>query len=503
MKRYQIIIFTLLWLIGMQPGAFAQQGKRAPNIIYILSDDLNWGDLSCYGQQLFKTPHIDRIANEGIRFTQAYAGSAVCAPSRSCLMQGKHSGHARVCDNMYKGYRESLQPGDFTVASLLQKAGYKTGIFGKWGLSNHDQPGLPNHMGFDEFFGYLNQQHAHTYYPEFLYHNKERVYFPGNNDHFKLENYAKPSPYDAQGKVIPNGMKDPDKGTYAFDIYADKSLDFVRNHKDHPFFLYLAYTLPHGQLIVPDLGEFNDKDWPIQYKEYAAMVTRMDAAVGELLALLKELDLDENTIIFFASDNGNPSGTDRRYQTTGHQVPPLNEFFNVSAPTRGGKGDTYDGAFRVPAMVRWPGHIAPKQVSDQIWAFWDFMPTAAELAGVEPPKDIDGLSILPTLLNTGEQKQHDYLYWEYAKDQIVRSGKWLAHRKDGGRVELYDLPADPAQATDLSAQFPDETKRFRKIMDASHEPSDVWPSPGETEADFQGRLKRVGAPERPNNRDLY
>lgn len=186
--------------------------NKAPNIIFILSDDLGWGDLGCFGQQKIKTPNIDRIASEGTRFTQAYCGNAVSAPSRSCLMTGLHPGHARIRDNSFKSFRESLQPGDSTVAMLLKQAGYKTGLFGKWGLANYDQPGIPNNMGFDEFFGYLNQQHAHTYYPEFLYHNKERIYFPENTEHFKLKNYSVQSPYDKNGKVIPNGMKDPSKG---------------------------------------------------------------------------------------------------------------------------------------------------------------------------------------------------------------------------------------------------------------------------------------------------
>ncbi len=476
--------------------------ERDPNIIFILSDDLCWGDLGCFGQQKIKTPNIDRIANEGIRFTQAYCGNAVSAPSRSCLMTGLHPGHARVRDNSYKSYRESLQDGDFTVAMLLKQAGYKTGLFGKWGLANHDQPGIPNKMGFDEFFGYLNQQHAHTYYPEFLYHNQERVYFPENTDHFKLENYSKPSPYDKDGKCMPVGIKDPSRARYSFDVYCEKSLDFVKANKDNPFFLYLAYTIPHGPLIVPDLGIYKDEDWDIQHKELAAMISRMDTEVGKLLALLKELKIDKNTIIFFASDNGNQSGYEDRYLKL-KNGPTMREFFNQDSPTRGGKGDSYDGAFHVPAMVRWPGQIKPGQVSDHVWAFWDFLPTAAEIAGVAVPQKTDGISILPVLLGKEGHKQHDYLYWEYKQDQAVRYGKWFAHKNNGKQIELYDLIADPQQSKDQSILYPEIVKKIEKIMSESHTPSDVWPSPGEKQDDFAKRLKDNKIPERPNNISNY
>lgn len=502
MQKISTGLITAACLLSAGCVNAPKEEKKAPNIIFILSDDLSWGDLGCYGQQKIKTPNIDRIAIEGIRFTQAYCGNAVSAPSRSCLMTGLHPGHARVRDNSFQSYRESLQPGDFTVAMLLKEAGYKTGLFGKWGLANHDQPGIPNNMGFDEFFGYLNQQHAHTYYPEFLYHNREKVYFPGNADHFKRENYSLPSPYDENGKCMPVGMKDPSQGKYSFDIYCEKSLEFVKANKENPFFLYLAYTTPHGPLIVPDLGVYKDEDWNIQHKEWAAMITRMDTEVGKLLALLKELKIDDNTIIFFASDNGNPGGYDGRYLKL-NNGPMIGEFFNNSSPTRGGKGDTYDGAFHVPAMVRWPGQIKPGQVSDHIWAFWDFLPTAAEIAGVDPPSGIDGISVLPAILGKELKNQHEYLYWEYKQNQVVRSGKWFAHKASGKQVELYDLPSDPQQAQDLSSKFPDVVKKMEEIMLKSHSPSDVWPSPGETPEEFAKRLKDNNIPERPDNVSNY
>ena len=506
--KYIRISFTLALLFSVCMLSAQRQSSRRPNIIFILSDDLSWGDLGCFGQKKIKTPNIDRIAREGIKFMQAYAGNSVCAPSRSCLMQGKHPGHARVRDNSYNSFRESLQPEDFTVAMLLKQAGYKTGLFGKWGLSNYNQPGIPNNMGFDEFYGYLNQQHAHCYYPGFLYHNQERVYFPENGEHHKLENYSRNSPYDKDGKVMPIGIKDPSKAKYSFDVYGEKSLEFIRDNKNVPFFLDLAYTIPHGPLIVPDLGEYKDKDWAIFHKEWAAMITRLDTQVGKVLNLLDELGLDQNTIIFFASDNGNSSyGYEERYLkgfSSDESTPEsISDFFNLASPTRGRKVDSYDGAFHVGAMARWPGHIAPNQVSDQIWAFWDFLPTAAEIAGVQPPSDTDGISILPTLLGEGKQRQHDYLYWEFEQNQIVRKGKWFAHKASGKPVELYDLISDPQQSRDLSSSFPDLVKTIEEIMIKAHTPSDVWPSPGETPQEFEKRLKGSNVPERPDNISVY
>lgn len=500
------ILFLVLMLsaIGIHCSSHAvQQEDRKPNIIFILSDDLNWGDLGCYGQQKIKTPHIDRLAQEGMKFTQAYCGNSVCAPSRSSLMQGLHPGHARVRGNAYRSFRESLQPDDYTVAMMLKEAGYKTGLFGKWGLALHNQYGIPNNMGFDEFYGYLNQRQAHTYYPEFLYHNKERVYYPENKDHFLHENYSKPSDYDDAGMVMPNRVIDPSKVTNSFDVYTEKSLDFVRQHKNIPFFLYLAYTMPHGPLIVPELGEYKSKEWPMQYKEWAGMVTYMDQKVGDLMNLLEELGIDDDTMIFFASDNGDSSDAYEKQYKKDETTLSISSFFDSSSPTRGIKGDSYDGAFHVPALVRWPGHIAPNQTSDQIWAFWDFLPTAADIVGVAPPSDIDGISILPTLVGKGNQKQHDYLYWEYNQNQAIRDGKWFAHRANGGDVELYDLIADPEQSKDLSSQFPELSKEMEIRMDGAHTPSDVWPSPGEGQDEFKQRLIVQNIPDRLNNVGEY
>jgi arylsulfatase A-like enzyme len=277
---------------------------------------------------------------------------------------------------------------------------------------------------------------------------------------------------------------------YAFDEYAQRSMEFVKKNRDNPFFLYLAYTIPHGACIIPDLGIYNDMDWPVRAKEYAAMITHMDHAVGELFSLLEELGLDENTLVFFASDNGVTNK-------------PMAEFFDSFAPVRGGKGDTYDGAYRVPAMARWPGVTEPGQVSDFPWAFWDFLPTVAEITGQKVPEGIDGISILPLLTGKGKQKTHEFLYWEFQNDQSVRYGKWFARKPGGGTTELYDLEADPVQSIDLSNQFPEIIKEIEQIMRNEHSPSDVWPTPGESEEDFAARLKKAGVSARPDNISLY
>ena len=472
-----------------------------PNIIFILSDDLGWGDLGCYGQKEILTPNIDRIAAEGMRFTNAYAGNSVCAPSRSCLMQGLHPGHARVRGNAYRGYREGLFKDDTTVAEVLKSAGYTTGLFGKWGLGLRGQPdAVPTKQGFDEFFGYLNQSKAHSYYPAYLWENKSKIEFPGHAGH----DHKQQSLYDNTGRVRPHGIENPTDARYSFDLIHSRSLDFIRRHgrqdREQPFFLYLAPTIPHGPLIVPELGPYKDKEWAIGAKEWAGMVTRLDAAVGDVLALLEELDLDNNTLILFASDNGHCNdGYDRDKSVT-----TIGDHFNSYGPTRGLKGESYDGAFRVPAIAHWPGVIEPGQVNDHPWAFWDFLPTAAEVAGI-PAADIpttDGVSILPTLTgNPDAQEQHKYLYWEYGGSQAIRTGKYFAHRTKGGSVEIYDLEKDPQQKNNLATTRTALAAKVLIWMIQSHTPSTVWPSPGETKAEYKARLKAAGIPPHPVNLD--
>lgn len=468
-----------------------------PNIVLIISDDLSWGDLGCYGQKQIRTPNIDRLAKEGLRFTNAYAGNSVCAPSRSCLMQGLHPGHARVRGNAYKGYREGLAKDDVTVAEILQDAGYTTGMFGKWGLGLMGQPdAIPNRQGFDQFFGYLNQRKAHSYFPPFLWDNTTKVNYPAHAGH----NHKLQSLYDEAGLVIPRGIANRQQARFSFNEIHERSLDFIRQHKDQPFFLYLAHTLPHGPAIAPQLGPYRDKPWAIGHKEWASMVSRLDQGVGDVVDLLENLDIDKNTIVLFASDNGHSThGYDRDKSVT-----PIGKHFNSFGPTRGRKGDSYDGAFRVPAVARWPGKIAAGTVSDHTWAFWDFLPTAAEIAGVAEsaiPKT-DGVSFRPTLLGrAGEQPPHDYLYWEYNQNQAVRTGDWFAHRKSGGQVELYDLKTDPQQQNNVAPKHQKLVTLIDLWMLESHSSSDVWPSPGESVKDFQARLQKAGIPSREVNID--
>lgn len=497
LQRYMFIItIVILGTACISRAADAAKTDR-PNIVLIISDDLSWGDLGCYGQKQIETPHIDRLAAEGMRFMNAYAGNSVCAPSRSCLMQGLHPGHARVRGNSYKGYREGLWKGDVTVAEILQDAGYATGLFGKWGLGLMGQPdAIPNRKGFDTFFGYLNQRKAHSYFPPFLWDQTRRVNYPAHAGH----NHKMQSVYDDSGRVLPYGISDPTKAKFSFNEIHSRSLDFIRDHQDEPFFLYLAHTLPHGPAIAPDLGPYRDKPWAIGHKEWAAMVSRLDQGVGDVMALLEELNIDKRTLILFASDNGHSThGYDRDKSVT-----PIGEHFNSFGPTRGRKGDSYDGAFRVPAIARWPGMIKPGSVSDHIWAFWDFLPTAAEVAGIDDKSlpSIDGISFRSTLLGKPDrQVKHDYLYWEYNRSQAIRMGDWFAHRASGKEVELYDLSTDPQQRNDVAVAHAMLVRQIRRWMDMSHTPSDVWPTPGETEQQFQTRLRAAGIPPRKVNID--
>jgi len=417
--------------------------SRKPNIVFILADDLGYGDLSCYGQKMIATPNLDRLAAEGMRFTQAYAGSTVCAPSRCCLMTGLHTGHARIRGNA----RHPLRPEDTTVAEVLKRAGYHTGLVGKWGLGEAASTGVPNRKGFDEFFGYLNQQHAHSYYPDHLWENESDVILAGNLG-------------------VPR--------EYSHDLFTDRALKFVEKNRAQPFFLYLAYTIPHANnelgrdtgngMEVPEVGEFATRNWPQQEKNFAAMVTRMDRDIGKFMAKLKETNVDQDTLIIFSSDNG-------PHREGGHEP----DFFDSNGPLRGIKRDLYEGGIRVPALARWPGRIRPG-VSDHIWSFPDFLPTAAEVAGARPPARIDGVSFLPTLLGN-RQPQPENLYWEFHErgfTQAVRFGDWKAVR-NGGKTEIYNLRDDIGEKKDLAANEPATVAKAEKMMRAMRSESELWP----------------------------
>jgi len=452
------------WVHGCRSagtGRRAAGARGGPNIIFILADDLGYGDLGCYGQETIQTPNLDRMAAEGMLFTDFYAGSTVCAPSRCCLMTGVHTGHAWVRGNA----RVPLRAEDVTVAELLQQAGYTTGIVGKWGLGEPETTGVPNRKGFDQWFGYLNQLHAHNYYPDYLWRNEEKV---------ELANEVK--------AINPPGGVATKRVQYSHDLFTADALSFIARNRREPFFLYLAYTIPHANneagadgMEVPSYAPYANEDWPTPQKGHAAMITRMDKDVGKLLARLKALGLDEKTLVLFSSDNGphKEGGGDPA-------------FFDSNGPLRGLKRDLYEGGIRVPLIARWPGRIAAGSGTNHVSAFWDFLPTCCELVGATPPEGIDGISILPTLLGRPErQKGHPYLYWEFheqGKKQAVRMGRWKGVRvnvakEPDGPIELYDLTADLGEERNLADAHPEIVKRMAEIMVTARTPSEHWPWP--------------------------
>jgi arylsulfatase A-like enzyme len=426
----------------------AESPRRKPNIIFILADDLGYGDLGCYGQQKIRTPNIDRLADEGLRFTQCYAGSTVCAPSRCVLMTGLHTGHAYVRGNkeVQPEGQLPLPPGTVTVAGVLRAAGYATGLIGKWGLGGPGSTGEPNRQGFDYFFGYLCQRMAHNYYPPYLWRNGEKV--PLANE-------------------VTKGVATK-KVQYVQDLFAEEALGFVERSKDKPFFLYYAVTIPHANneagtagMEIPSDEPYAGQDWPQNEKNFAAMVTRLDTDVGRLMGRLKELGLDDDTIVFFTSDNG-------PHREGGHNP----DFFDSRGPLRGIKRDLYEGGIRVPMIVRRPGVVPAGKTSDHVWAFRDFLPTAARLAGAETPEGLDGLSVLPAL--RGEKvPEHAYLYWEFQERggaRAVRMGDWKAVRfaAKNGATELYNLRDDAGETRDVAAAHPDVVARLDAVMESAH-----------------------------------
>ncbi len=450
---------------------------RRPNIVFILADDLGYGELGSYGQTKIRTPNLDRLAEEGMRFTQHYAGSPVCAPSRCVLLTGLHTGHAYIRDNdemadrgdvwrdlTLEGQRP-LPEGTTTVGHLLQRAGYATGAMGKWGLGGPGSTGAPNRQGFDRWYGYLGQRLAHNYYPVHLWRDSikqelDNEYF---HPHARLPDDADPHDPASYERYAGN--------EYAPDRIIDEALAFVRANAERPFFLYVPFTIPHVALQVPqaDLAEYEGAfeetpyvggqgytPHPTPRAAYAAMITRMDRDIGRVLSLLTDLGLDENTVVFFTSDNGPTwvGGADT-------------EFFGSRGGLRGRKAQLWEGGIRVPLIARWPGRIPAGTVSDLPSAFWDFMPTFADLAGTSPPPGVDGVSLVPTLVGrAAEQEAHAYLYWEYQGGQAVRLGRWKGVRLGQGLgIELYDLASDPAETSDVAARHPDVVARMARIME--------------------------------------
>jgi arylsulfatase A-like enzyme len=445
MNRREFLSISTAALLAPRIGAAADK----PNILFILADDLGYGDLGCYGQRRILTPNLDRLASEAVRFTQAYSGSTVCAPSRCSLMTGLHTGHATIRGN--KKPEAGIRPDETTAASLLKQAGYRTAIFGKWGMGGPGTGSVPNTRGFDSFFGYLDQQHAHNYYPEHLWENQNEI--------FLTDNW-----FDQR--------KD-----YAPDLFTKRALDFIKTPSDKPFFLCLTTTIPHADneltrvkghgMEVPGDQPYSDRDWPQPEKNFAAMITRLDADVGRILEQLKASGLDRDTLVIFTSDNGP--------HKEGNHDP---DYFNSSGPLRGIKRDLYEGGVRVPFIVRWPGRIAAGRVSDCVIAFWDFLPTAAELAGVKAPSGLDGISFVPEL--TGKpQAAHEYLYWEFHErgfTQAIRMGDWKGVRLDVGQpIELYNLKTDLAEKENVAAKHPDVVSKIDALMKPARTDSAEFP----------------------------
>lgn len=436
----------------VDPVAAKIAALRKPNIIFILADDLGYGDLGCYGQKKIKTPNLDRLAAEGMRFTQCYAGTTVCAPSRASLMTGLHTGHTRIRGNAAL----PLGTNETTVAEVLRKAGYQTGLIGKWGLGLENTGATPSQRGFEEFLGYLSQTHAHDYYPTQLWRSSLSA---GVSD-----------------TVLPRDKNlNGARGEYSHDLFTQAATNFIRISKYRPFFLYLPYTIPHAHnerkalgMEVPSDAPYSNEDWPQPEKNKAAMITRLDRDLGVILAQLKSLKLDTNTVIFFTSDNGP------------HKEGGVNpDFFQSSGPFRGIKRDLYEGGIRVPMIVRWPEKIQPGTVSDQVWAFWDFLPTAAAIAGTTPPSSLDGLSMLPTLLGQKQTNQHDFLYWEFherGSKQALRMGDWKGIRlAPGSPLELYDLKSDPAETNNLATARADVVEKLEVRLKNVRTESERWP----------------------------
>ncbi|MBA4067266.1 MAG: arylsulfatase [Isosphaera sp.] len=457
-----------LLLITLAPQARAADAPRPPNVVLVIADDLGCFDLGCYGQKHIKTPSIDKLAAGGLRFTRFYAGNAVCAPSRCALMTGMHMGHATVRNNrQFKKGEEGQWPiraEDVTVADVLKAKGYATGAMGKWGLGMWDTPGSPLKHGFDLFYGYNCQGHAHTHYPTHLYRNGKRFELPGN---------------DGAGG-----------DSYSHDLFEKEALAFLDANKAKPFFLYLPFTVAHAAIQVPEdsLAEYKGKlgdDPPYDGKKgyrphpapraaYAAMVTRMDRSVGRVVDKLRDLGLEKDTLVIFTSDNG-PA-----FDYGGHD----SDFFKSAGPLRGRKGSLYEGGIRVPFVAYRPGTIKPGTVDGRFY-FPDVLPTLCEVTGAKPPTGLDGVSLVPTLTGTGTQKHHDFLYWEfpgYGGQQAVTAGDWKAVRqnltKGPGKTELYDLAKDEGETTDVAAKHPEVLARLEKLMKEQHVPNADFPLPG-------------------------
>jgi len=448
-----------------QPESYASQ--KAPNIIYILVDDMGFGDLSCYGQKILKTPNIDQLAAEGMMFLQHYAGSTVCGPSRASLLTGKHTGHTSVRGNQPPG--QLLAPEEITIPEALKPAGYTTGIVGKWGVGHPPPSNDPALNGFDHAYGYINMWHAHNFYPEFLYLNGARKQLEGNVTDMGFD-YADDMP---EGTGVAKK-----RGTYTLDEFNSDALSFIENNQDTTFFLYLALNAPHANneagyflgdgMEVPSYGQYEDRDWPNTEKGFAAMIDIIDGIVGNVMAKLKEARIDDNTLVIFTSDNG-------PHQEGGHNA----AFFDSNGPLRGKKRDLYEGGIRMPMLARWPGKIAAGSSTAHISAFWDVLPTLCDVANIAIPNGVDGKSFLPTLLGQEGQQAHEYLYWEFYEaggKQAIRKGDWKLVKlnlRDRDRVvetELYQMSTDMSEIKNVAGKHLDIVEELEALLQEAHTP---------------------------------
>jgi arylsulfatase A len=445
-------ISFLLWQTDL--AGYSRQGKS--NIVFLIIDELGYYELSCMGHPIMETPNIDRIAAEGMRFTQMLAGAPVCAPTRSTLMTGKHMGHTSVRRN--PGH-EALRAEDITVAQVIKKADYVTGGFGKWGVGGRGTTGVPEKHGFDVFFGYYDQVHAHTYFPAYLIRNSEEVPLKGNTGAL----------YEGE--------------TFSHQIIFEELMKFIRQNKDKPFFCYCPWTPPHGAWGLPEdepsWQKYKDKQWDAGYsirkdeaQRYAAMVNMIDRQIGQIMDLLRELNIDEETIVFICGDNGGNTYFANKTHPHGFFGPNVDP--KIGKVFRGRKGLLYEGGLRIPFIVRWPGRIKAGAVNKHLGYFPDIMPTLAELAGADCPDDIDGISILPILLGVSaaghEQKEHEYLYWEYVGQTAVRWGNWKAYKPRKGNWELYDLSSDIEEQNNVAAQNQEMLAKMVEFAEQSHTP---------------------------------
>ncbi|MCP5520442.1 MAG: sulfatase-like hydrolase/transferase [Verrucomicrobiales bacterium] len=448
MNRLLRLVCCLLF--GVTPFHLAKAASAdRPNVIFLMDDELGYYEPAFMGGQTIQTPNLDRMAAEGIVFNNLFAGSSVCAPTRCTFLTGKHSGHTSVRSN---GGGTPLRAEEITIASMLKPLGYATGGFGKWGCGGRDSTGVPEKHGFDVFLGYYDQVHAHSYYPPYLIRNSEEVPLPGNH-----------------------GLSDGQ--TYSHYVIHNAAMQFIRANANRPFFAYLPYTPPHGLFDIPDddpaWGLYKDKPWPEQARRYAAMTTMVDRQVGEILALLKELGIEDRTLVFFSGDNG---GADY-FASAAHPrgVHSANKNPQTGVEYRGKKGNLYEGGLRIPFIARWPGRIAPGRITDHLGYFPDILPTVAEVTGAQAPGDIDGLSLLPTLIGEKAaghpQAQHEYLYWEIGGWTAIRQGDWRAVKPPQAKVwELYDLATDPGESKDLASERPEIAARLAALAASAHEP---------------------------------